>query len=141
MFWQSLFKIDLTRNPEIEKTSIWILSDIWCMEWDRDHKLDIAITESYKMVSLQPLLVLIYLVIIIWGSGNFMPLLPRRLWLLSIMNQPSNNGTVHFDSQATEHKYFRFKQDTKETDTMPRFAENNLLRQCLMLLKFWLNQI
>ena len=57
------------------------------------------------------------------------------------MNQPSNNGTVHFDLQATEYKYFRFKQDTKETDTMPRFAEKNLLRQCLMLLKFWLNQI
>ena len=81
-----------------------------------------AITEGYKMLSLQPLLVLSYLVIIIWRSGNFMPLLPPRLWLLSIMNQPSNNGAVHFDLQGTEYKYFRFGKETKETDNMPRFT-------------------
>lgn len=98
-----------------------------------------AITEGYKMVSLQSLQVLSYLVIIIWRNGNFMPLHSPRLWLLSIMNQPSNNGAAHFDLQATEYKYFRFEQETKETDTMPRFVEINLLQQCLMFLKVWLN--
>ena len=139
MFWQSLLKIDLTRNSEIEKKLFWRLFNICCLEWDRDSKLDMAITEGYKMVSLQPLLVLSYLVIIIWRSGNLMPLLPPKLWLLSIMNQPSDNGAVHFDLQATEYKYLRFEQETKETDTMPKFAEINLLLLCLILLKVWLN--
>ena len=44
--WQLLFKKDLTRNPEIGNTSVWVLSNLSRLGWVKDTKFGVSVSNG-----------------------------------------------------------------------------------------------
>ena len=44
--WQFLFLRSLTWNPEIVNTPVWVLSIMWRLEWDRDTRFGMNVSNE-----------------------------------------------------------------------------------------------